>query len=290
MIYISGKLSLLIMGILYSIVGLLLVTRRDGAHRVKIFHGQAYIDCAVDGDDDPDTCVSDFTVEKTFNFNAGYVFGSSLLMSGFFHVVQAFIHESHHYSKLSYVDALLSTSLMTFCVAVVTGGQGMSTLVLMILNTAMYEIGIYLHDMGFWEGKANDPYNYRGRYLLLVTLNAITLGVNIVALTEYWWVSSIPVFIPMIGLTWYLHFIMLRFFSYRYFYATLPSIIRKAQREERSMFKTDGDLTRYYAVRKEDQYVIDWFDSWKNGINFFFKMFVSLTFYLGTNSIKITYK
>lgn len=289
MIYTSGKVSLFLMGSLYSIVGLLLVTRRDGSHRVKIFHGQAYIDCAVDGDNDPNTCVSDFSVEKTFNFNAGYMFGSSLLLSGFFQILQAFLHKSHHYSRISYLDSIFATSLMTFSVAVVTGNQGMSSLILMVLNTFMYETGIYLHDIGFWMGKAIDPYNFRGRYLLLVALNGITLGVNIVALIEYWSVSKIPAFIPVIGVSWYIHFIMMRFFTFRYFYATLPSIIRKAKREERSMFKTDQDLDRYYAVRKEDQYVVDWFDSWKNGINFFFKMVVSLTFYLGTQTIKITY-
>jgi len=281
------------MSVLYASMGLMLVTRRDMAHRVKIFHGQAYIDCAVDGDDNSNTCVSDFTVEKTFNFNAGYSFGASLLVSALMSFGQSFFHREHMYSTLSYVDSVIGTSLMTFSVAVVTGGQGMSTLILMILNTTMYEIGIYLHDIGYWNGQAADTYNYRGRYILLVMLNFITLGVNIAALVEYWLISSIPAFIPLIGLTWFLHFIMMRFFTFRYFYGTLPGIIKKSRREERSMFKDSGDdtgVTRFYVVNKEDEFVIDWFDSWKGGINLFFKLFVSITFYVGTNTIKITYK
>jgi hypothetical protein len=276
------------MGVVYGIVGLLIITRRNLSHRVKIYHGQAYIDCAVDGDSDPNTCVSDYTVEKTFTFNAGYSFGTSLLLSSFFHFVQAAVHEKHHYSKVSYLDALLSTSLMTFSIAVITGSQGLSALILMILNTIMYEVGIYVHDMEFWKGLAVEPYQFRIRYLMLISLNATTLGVNVAALIEYWSVSHIPVFIPLIGVSWYLQFIMLRFFTYRYFYATLPSIIRSAQREERSMFKS-GDVDRFHAIRKEDQYVIDWFDSWKGGISFFFKIFVTLIFYVGTNAIQITY-
>lgn len=291
MIYISGKVSLLVMSVLYGSLGIMLLTRRDMVHRVKIFHGQAYIDCSVDGDNDPNTCVSDFTVEKTFNFNAGYSFGGSLLISSLMSLGQAFFHKPHMYSTFSYLDSLFGTSLMTFSVAVVTGGQGMSTLILMILNTAMYETGIYLHDKGFWDGQAGDTYNYRGRYLLLVTLNFITLSVNIAALIEYWSVSHIPTFIPMVGVAWFIHFIMMRYFTFRYFYATLPTIIKKSKKEERSMFKTDDKgVTRYYVISKEDPFAVDWLDSWKGGINLFFKLFVALIFYVGTNTIKITYK
>lgn len=269
-------------------MGLLLVTRRNGSHLVKLFYGQAYIDCAVDGDNDPNTCISDFSVKKTFNFNGGYMFGSSLLLSGFFSLLQTFLHKQHHYSKILYLDSIFATSLMTFSIAVVIGNRNLSTLLLMVLNTFMYEISIYLHDIGFWTGKIIDPYNFRGRYILLIVLNGITLGVNIVALIEYWSTSKIPAFIPVMGVAWYFHFIMIRFFSYRYFYATLPLIIKKVSREERSMFKMDQDLDRYYVIKKEDPYVVDWFDSWKGGINFFFKMLVTLTFYFGTHVFKIT--
>lgn len=293
MIFISGKISLLVMGILYGVVGILLVTRRDMAHRVKIFHGQAYIDCDVDGDNDSNTCVSDFTVVKTFNFNAGYSFGGSLLISSILTLTQSIFHKGHMYSKLSYLDSLLGTTLMTFSVAVVTGGQGLSTLILMILNTAVYEIGIYVHDMGFWKGQASDPYNFKTRYALLTTLKMITMGVNLTALIEYWTVSEIPAFIPLMGLSWFGHFLMLRYFTFRYFYGTVPVILGKAQKEERSMFKSSGDdtgVTRYFVISKEDPFVIDWFDSWKYGITLFFKLFVSLVFYVGTNAIKIEYK
>lgn len=294
MIYITGRISLFVMAALYITLGALLVIRKDDAHRVKIYHSQAYIDCDVDGDNDSSTCVSDYTVVKTLAFNAGYVFGSSLLVSGLISLTQMLIREDHVYSSVFYIDTLISNSIMTFAVAVVSGIQGLFTLILMMLNTLMYEAGIYLHDKWFWETSVNCPYRNKAKLAVLIILNAITLGVNVAALIDYWTVSQIPAFIPILMLLWVIHFFFLRYFSYRYFYSTLAGIINTSRKSERnSLFQksqTEEGLTRYEVIVKEDPMVIEWFDTWKNGINFFFKAAIGLTFYIGTNSVKITYK
>lgn len=291
MIYVSGKLSLFVMAVTYAVMGGLLVLRRDEAHRVKIYHSQAYIDCDVDGDNDPHTCVSAFTVIKAFSFNAGYVFGASLVISSILALIQMGLQKNHMYSRIYYVDTIISNSLMTFAVAVVTGIQGLFTLILMMLNTIMYEAGIYIHDRGYWTGKASEPYDNKGRLFILMLLNFTTLSVNVAALIEYWHVSNIPAFIPLIMLTWFSHFLMLRFFTFRYFYGTMSAVLKRGLKTERTLFKGEAtELSRYEVVVKEEPFVVDWFDSWKNGINFFFKLVVVLSFFVGTNEIKIYYK
>lgn len=293
MIYISGRFSLFIMAVCYAVVGGLLVLRRDEAHRVKIYHSQAYIDCDVDGDDDPYTCVSGYTVVKTMSFNAGYVFGSSLVISSILSMIQMGLQKNHDYSRIYYVDTIVSNSIMTFAVAVVSGIQGLFTLILMMLNTTMYETGMYLHDKGFWESNAGVQYRNKSRLIVLILLNGITLSVNVAALGEYWSVSDIPSFIPLLTLMWVIHFLLLRFFCFRFFYGTMSSLVKRGLKGERdTLFKSEGgtELTRYQVAIKEDPFVVDWFDSWKNGINFFFKMAIALSFYIGTNNIKIYYK
>jgi hypothetical protein len=290
MIYMSGRFSLMTMVCLYGVVGIFLVLRRDNAHRVQIFHSQAYIDCDVDGDSDTHTCVSDFTVIKAFSFNTGYVFGATLILSAIITFARMCKQRAHVYSMLSYLDAVINNTMMTIAVAVVTGIQGLSTLVLMTLNTIMYETGIYLHDRGYWESKANTPYNNRGRLLTLITLNAITMSVNIASLVDYWSVSDIPVFIPFILISWIICFGLLRYFTVRYFYGTLPVVLRKGNGNERDTLFNDTQLTKYDVISKEDPYIIDWHESWKNGIIFFSKMVVAVSFYVGTNNIKIYYK
>lgn len=292
-VFITGRISLLVLAVLYSIAGGLLILRRDTAHRVKIYHQQAYIDCAVDGDDDPYTCVSDYTVVKTLSFNAGYVFGWSLLMSGILSLLQIMFQRNHVYSTVYYVDTVVSNSIMTFAVAVVTGVQGLSTLILMMMNTIVYELGMYYHDRKYWESPCDVPYNRRGRFFTYALLNLITLSINLAATIEYWHVSHIPSFIPLIMLVWFTHFIMLRYFAYRYFYGTLPAVLKKGLKSERdTLFEKVGETpsTKYDIIVKEDSFCIDWHDSWKNAINFFFKMSIGLVFYIGTNNVKITYK
>ena len=135
MIYITGRLSNLVLAVSYALMGGFLVLRRDDAHRVKIYHSRAYINCDVDGDDDPSTCISDYTVVRTFSFNAGYVFGSALVISAILALVQMGLQKNHMYSRVYYIDTIISNSLMTFAVAVVSGIQGMFPLVLMMMNT-----------------------------------------------------------------------------------------------------------------------------------------------------------
>ena len=295
--YKSGRVSLLVLAIIYAVVGGLLIVRRDEVHRVKVYHGQAYIDCAVDNDDDPYTCVSDYTVIKLFSFNAAYVFGASLILSSIFAIIQMAVQVDHMYSTVYYVDTMFTNSLMTFAVAVVTGVQSTSTLVLMMLNTIMYETGMYIHDVGFWKSSSTVPYNRRGRLLIYITLNFITLAVNLAALIEYWHVSTIPLFIPLIMLMWFIHFIMLRYFTFRYFYGTSAGIMKRGLKSERISLFGEGEgtpagegKTRYEVVSREADFAIDWHDSWKNAINFFFKVSVGIIFYVGTNRVKIVYK
>lgn len=292
--YLTGRISLIIIGIIYFAVGILLVKKRDDAHRVEIYHSQAYIDCDVDGDNDPNTCVSDYTVVKTFRFNAGYVFGSSLIISGFFSFLQALLQKNHGYSVIYYVDTLISNSIMTFAVAVISGIQGLFILIMMMLNTFMYEMGIYLHDIGYWNGNAIVPYHNKKRFLLLVLINLMTLSVNVAALIEYWSVSIIPFFIPLIMFLWFSHFVMLRFITYKYFYGTLPPVVKRGidkKESELVFFKGNvPDMPRYDLIRKIEPYVIDWYDHWKYSINLFFKISIGLLFYISTENIKITYK
>ena len=294
MVYFSGRISNLIMATSYAVMGGLLVLRRDEAHRVKIYHSRAYINCDVDGDDDPYTCISDYTVVKTFSFNAGYVFGSALVISAILSLIQMGLQKSHVYSTVYYTDTVISNSLMTFAVAVVSGIQGMFPLILMMMNTTMYEAGIYLHDMGYLNSLAGEPYNNKAKLFVLILLNLFTLSVNIFAVIDYWAVSVIPAFIPMVMLIWFTHFIMLRFVSFRFFYGTTSAILKRGMKSERdSFFKNKGDgsdITKYQVILKEEPFSIDHFDSWKNGINFFFKMTIAATFFVGTNNVKIYYK
>jgi hypothetical protein len=294
MIYFSGRFSNLIMALSYAVMGGFLVLRRDNAHRVKIYHSRAYINCDVDGDDNPYTCISDYTVVRTFSFNAGYVFGSALVLSSLFATMQMGLQKKHVYSTIYYIDTIISNSQMTFAVAVVSGIQGMFPLVLMMMNTIMYESGMYLHDIGFWSSPANKPYNNKGKLFVLILLNFFTLLVNVFAVIDYWSVSKIPIFIPMVMLLWFLHFIMLRFVCFRYFYGTMSAILKRGLKSERDSFfdkgGEGGGITKYQLVVKEEPFSIDHFDSWKNGINFFFKMIIAVTFYIGTNNVKIYYK
>lgn len=294
--YFSGKLSQLIKFTCYSVIGGMLVLRRDDAHRVQVYHGQAYIDCKVDGDNDPNTCLSDFTVVSSFRFNAAYVFGSAFCISALFSLIELLLHKEHMYSVVYYYDAILVNSLLTFGIAVICGTQELSTLVLLALNTFMYEAGIYVHDMGFWKSGTFVGYNHWGRISVLILLNVITWLVILSGLIEYWSKSDLPKFIPTLGIFGIVHMIMLRTFHYHYFYGTVPAkISRVSDKESQKLFDNEpynarASQTKYESLVKVDPFVVDWADSWKNIINFSFRTIIGLVFYIGTNTMKITYK
>lgn len=275
-----------------------MVIRRDDAHRVKVYHGQAYIDCNVDGDNNTSTCLSDFTVVSAFRFNAGYVFGSALCIAAMLSLVELLNHKHHMYSKIYYYDSIIVNSLLTFAIAVVCGTQEASTLILLILNTIMYEAAIYIHDIGFWTTGTFVGYNHWGRISVLILLNVVTWVVILVGLIEYWSKSSsqIPSFVPVIGIFGFLHMSLIRFFHYRYFYGTVPSkIIDVGDKESQNLFGKEkynmkSSRSKYDTLIKVDPFVVDWGDSWKNVINLTFRFVMGLTFFVGTNTIKITYK
>lgn len=296
--YFSGKLSQLIKFTCYSVLGGLLVLKRDDAHRVKVYHGQAYIDCDVDGDDNPDTCLSDFTVISAIRFNAGYVFGAALCIAAMLSLAELLYHKQHVYSKIYYYDAIVVNSLLTFGIAVICGTQEIATLILLMLNTFMYEAAIYVHDMGFWESGTFEGYNHWGRISILILLNFVTWVVILAGMIEYWAKSSsqIPVFIPIIGIVGFIHMIFMRLFHYRYFYGTVPGkIVDVSDKESQQLFddkpyNKKASQTKYETLTKVNPFVVDWGDSWKNILNIVFRFIVGLTFIVGTNSIKITYQ
>jgi magnesium-transporting ATPase (P-type) len=294
--YFSGKLSQLIKFTCYSIIGGMMVLRRDDAHRVKVYHGQAYIDCNVDGDNDPNTCLSDFTVLSSFRFNAGYVFGSAFCIAAVLSLVELLKHKQHAYSVIHYYDAIIVNSLITFGIAVICGTQELSTLVLLGLNTFMYEAGIYVHDIGYWNSGTFEGYKHWGRISVLMLLNIITWAVILTGLIEYWSKSNIPKFIPTLGVFGMIHIIMLRIFHYRFFYGTVPGkIVDVSDKEAQKLFddkpySTKASQTKYETLVKVKPFVVDWGDSWKNIINLTFRMVIGLVFFVGTNTIKITYR
>lgn len=296
--YFSGKLSQIIKFSCYSVLGGLLVLRRDYAHRVNVYHGQAFIDCDVDGDNNPDTCLSDFTVISAFRFNAGYVFGAALCLSAIFSLVELLYQKNHMYSKVYYLDAIVVNSLMTFGIAVVCGTQEAATLVLLMLNTFMYEAAIYIHDIGFWSSGTFEGFSHWGRISVLILMNFVTWSVILAGLIEYWAKSSsqIPSFIPVLGIFGFVHMLLLRTFHYRYFYGTVPGkIIDVSDKESQKLFdnepyNTKSSQTKYETLLKVNPFVVDWGDSWKNILNLGFRFSVALAFFIGTNTIKITYQ
>lgn len=296
MLHFSGKVSLLLKFICYAIIGIFMITRRDNSHRVKVYHGQAYIDCNVDNDNNSDTCLSDFTVLSAFRFNAGYVFGSAFCIAALLSLYEVLRHKQHMYSTVYYFDAIIVNSIITFGIAVLCGTQELSTLVLLVLNTFMYEAGVYVHDIGYWNSSTFEGYNHWGRISVLILLNVITWGVILSGLVEYWAKSDIPKFIPMLGIVGMIHMIMLRTLHFRFFYGTVPGkIVNVSDQESQKLFDTKpysakASQTKYTTLVKTDPYVVDWGDSWKNIINITFRVFVGLVFYVGTDTIKITYK
>lgn len=296
--YFSGKISHIIKFICYSVLGGVLVLRRDDAHRVKVYHGKAYIDCDVDGDNDSNTCLSDFTVVHSFRFNAGYVFGSALCIAGIMSLVEIIYHKQHMYSNIYYYDAIVVNTLLTFGIAVVCGTQELATLVLLMLNVFMYESAIYVHDIGFWNSGTFDGYNHWGRISILILLNVVTWVVILSGLIEYWVNSTteLPMFIPTIGIIGFINMILMRFFHYHYIYGTIPGkIVDVTDKESQKLFDKEpynnkSSQTKYETLLKVNPFVVEWGDSWKNICNLLFRMTVGIAFFVGTNTIKITYR
>jgi hypothetical protein len=294
--YFSGKLSQMIKFICYAVLGGMMVLRRDNAHRVKIYHGQAYIDCDVDGDNNKNTCLSDFTVVSSFRFNAGYVLGTAFCIAAIMSLVELARHKTHMYSTFYYYDAIIVNSLLTFCIAVICGTQELSTLILLSLTTFVYEAGIYIHDIGYWKSETYSSYDHWGRISVLIFLNIITWSIIITGLVEYWNKSDLPIFISILGIVGAIHMMMLRIFHYRYFYGTLPAKIEDVNdKESQKLFDNEpynskSSQTKYETVVKVSPYVIEWNDHWKNVINITFRLIIGIVFYIGTDEIIITYQ
>lgn len=292
----SGKLSQLIKFVCYGTMGGFLVIRRDDAHRVKVYHGQAFLDCDVDGDNDSNTCLSDFTVLGTMQVNAGYVFGAALCIAAILSLGDLATHKEHMYSKVYYYDAIVVNSILTFGIAVVCGTQELSTLILLCLSTFMYETGIYVHDMGFWASGIFVGYNHWGRVSVLIMLNVITWSVILSGLIEYWVKSDLPKFIPTVGVFGFIHMVMMRLFHFRYFYGTVPGKLSTVSDKEvvtmfdKGPYSIEASKTKYETLIKIKPFVVDWGDSWKNILNLTFRMIVGILFFVGTDTVKITYR
>jgi len=295
MLYFSGRLSHIIKFFMYTIFTSIMLIRKDDSHRVRVYHGKAYIDCDVDGDNNSGTCLSDFTVISAFRFNAGYVFGAAFLFAAIIALLEVIQHKRHMFSTLIYYDNVVVNSLITFGVAVIAGTQEASTLILLVLISILYESSIYVHDMGFWGSPSNTSYNHWGRIVVIILFNMITWCVVLAGLIEYWIssASQLPIFVPMLGMVGMAHMLMVRIFHYRYFYGMIPYKIRHASVVETTRLfddKFDSGINKYDLVVKHDPYVVDWGDSWKNILNVSFRFIVGTIFIVGTNNVKIIYR
>lgn len=291
MILFTGKLSNLIKFFFYLSLGTFLLVRNDSAHKVKIYHGQAYIDCEIDGDDNTNTCVSDFTVKDALYFSSDFMLGLAMSFAALFSLLDLLIKKSHKYSIFQYTDAVIVNPLFIFTVAVLCGNQELSTLILIGINTFMCESGIYIHDMGYWKSRSDKKYNHSKRINVLIVLNMITWSVIFIGLIDYWRFSSIPLYIPFMASLCLIHIFSLRLFHYKYFYRTIAGKLQpKVFAENKKLIATPEIYeTKYEKILKLDPYVVDWGDSVKNILNLFFRTSIILIFIVGTNYVKITY-
>lgn len=294
-VLLSGKISLLFYGASYAVMSLLLVRNREDAYRVKIAHGQMYIDCDVDGDDNKNTCVTDFTVEKVYIFNTAYVLGASLAVSAVCMILQSFLHRRRCMTcKLYYVDAVVATTLFTLAIAVVAGLQELSTLVLLLLNTLMYHLGCYVHDHEFWGSSVMEYKNSMWFFIVLTVINAVTLSVILLNLLLSHVVSYVHTFVSFMTIVWIAHFFIVVYVGFRNKYSTVPSIVERSARLNKqktmvSIGRAPPMSTVFEVVKDNEPNVLDFFHSIRYFVDFSMKLTIAVAFYLSTENLIITF-
>lgn len=275
---------------------------------MRIYHGQAFLDCDVDGDNDSRTCVSDFQVVDSFPIDSGLLLAVAMLVSAIFAVAKFSKSKLHSYSVIRYYDSMITSPMFLVIVATISGTQEMSTLAAILMNSFMVEGGIYVHDMGYWNSRADKKYLQWHRLIVLHLLSIVNWSIVVGLMIEYAVESTLPVFIPFLSIFGLVYTILLRLTHYKYFYGTLSGHLKKMMvlnnvddedddpedDNENSMFKKKKHsfYTKYEIIKKEsgDPEVIDFGETWPNLLSTVYKFLLCLVFYLGTNSVEIYYK
>jgi len=290
-VHFSGRGAAVLRATIYFSLGITVFVRRDDAHRVRLYHGHAYIDCDVDGDNDPNTCLSDFTVVPTSIFNAGYVVGGALLAAAFLGVCDAIWNTPHRASAFVYIDGVLVNAALNFAIAATCGVQESLTLALMVLLTGLLYIGVATADRLTWMSPARSRTVIAD--LVFMASSLVIWFVILYSLDDYWATSYLPLYIPCMAAVACVAEFFNRYFVWSYFHRAVPRSLRLVDPEEdASLF---GQKSNAFSVPllesldRADPYVIDWFDSVRNLSNLIARALVGVLFYFGTNDVTIKY-
>lgn len=286
----AGRLSAAVRAAAYMALSITLFTYDGGSHRVKIFHSQAFIDCAVDGDGDPNTCVSDFTVLPSFTFDAAYVFGGAFLAAAA--CAMHDIIKAPGPSRALYVESTVADALFGGGIAVVCGTQEVSTLALLVSISAILHGATYAHDQLVW----GSPRRARPAPLYAAVFLAVTCihwSVILVALWDYWARSSLPLYIPMLGVTGAAHALVTRLQHANFYSRVLPSLDPGTGADTESLHGsviTRSTPTLLQRISKTEPTLLAWHDSERHVANAVERVLVAALFLYGSARVDIDYE
>lgn len=290
-VHFSGRGAAVLRALVYFSLGITVFVRKDDAHRVRLYHGHAYIDCEVDGDNDPGTCLSDFTVVPISIFNAGYVVGGALLAAAFLSVCDAIWNTAHRASYFVYLDGVIVNAALNFAIAATCGVQESLTLALMVLLTGLLYLGVATADRLTWASPARSRTVVAD--LVFLASSLVVWFVILYSLNDYWSTSYLPLYIPSMAAVACVAEFFNRWYVWSFFHRSVPNSLRILDPEEdASLF---GQKSNAFSVPllesldRSDPFVVDWFDSVRNLSNLIARTLIGILFYVGTNDITIKY-
>lgn len=262
-----GKVTRFFFSIAYFFYAIIAYLRIK-AYNVRFYHAKSFLDCGVDNDDNPLTCVSSYDLDPSFKMNITTILAGIMFFSGVFQFLLICVGKIHTVNIFRYVDNIITNPLLILFVCVLSGIQEIKLLFAIYTGLLAVEFMYAVHDYNVDKG------GYKVLFPIWIT-QLFLGGVLISSLTYYLSNSeNLPVSILVSCIGTLVLMTILRCFHIQFYYYTIPNRIAY------NAIMSD--------VKEEEPFLIDWSESWTNLMYFFIRSLVVLSMFLD-QSHEITY-
>lgn len=273
MVLLSGRITKIVIFLIYGVLGsLIILSEKLRNTKIQLFQAKAFLDCDVDNDNDENTCVSSYTLDRSIEIPLQVFVACAYIISSLSYFLMIVVHVNHELSIFKYVDNILSNTIFMFTFALIGGIQEVKFLAILTTCIFTLELLYAYHDF-------NLDTSITGKLFITIWILQIVIWTTIIVSTALYIVNAYPIpwFIPTyvyIGLTFN---IMIRIFHLRFYYHIIPKKLGYNRVET------------YKTIQQEQPFYIDWSESWTNTMFLLQRISIGMILHFGLNQYKISY-
>lgn len=264
MVLFIGSLTRVILFTVYTSLAIVfLLNPSVSKYKVQLFNAKAFMDCSVDNDNNPYTCISSYTMVKIIKIPINILISSAFLFSAFFNIVILLVDLRY---IVRHIENIIVNTLIISLISIMGGIQEIKFLSILIACIISMEFMYFYHDFD------NDNMSIK-LYASIWIIQFMTWF--IIILSNIYYIANsypIPFFIPsFVGVGLFFMFVIRILHFKTYYFYVIPT--------------NKG----YGTIDKDEAYYVNWLESWTNIIYLVQRVSMACILFYGSIDYQITY-